>query len=34
VLRVPEGDEAESLDVWNGDEPGDILGKTRIRVRT
>jgi uncharacterized protein DUF1707 len=33
VFRVPEGDEAEWLDVWNGDEEGDILGKTRIRVR-
>jgi hypothetical protein len=32
VFRVPEGDEAQRLDVWNGDEEGDILGKTRIRV--
>jgi hypothetical protein len=32
VYRVPEGDEAQRLDVWNGDEEGDILGKTRIRV--
>jgi Domain of unknown function (DUF1707) len=34
VFRVPEGDEAEWLDVWNSDEEGDILGKTRLRVRT
>ena len=32
VFRVPEGDRAQRIDVWNGDEEGDILGKTRIRV--
>ena len=34
VFRVPAGDEAQRLDVWNGDEEGDILGRTRIRVAT
>jgi hypothetical protein len=33
VFQVPAGDEPRRLDVWNGDEPGDILGRTRIAVR-
>jgi len=33
VFRVPGGDVPRRLDVWDGDEPGDSLGKTRIRIR-
>ncbi len=33
VFQVPAGDNASRLDLWNGDEPGDILGKTRIAFR-
>lgn len=33
VFRVPTGDVPRRLDVWDGDEPGDSLGDTRIRIR-
>lgn len=32
VFRVPEGDRARHVEVWNSDEPGDLSGNTRIRV--
>jgi len=32
VFRVPEGDRARHLDIWNSDEPGDLPGNTRIRI--
>lgn len=33
VYRLPSGDVPRRLDVWDGDEPGDSLGNTRIRIR-
>ena len=32
VFRVPTGDEPRWLEIWDGDEPGDSLGDTRIRI--
>ncbi len=32
VFRVPAGDRARHVDIWNSDEPGDLSGNTRIRI--